>query len=74
MTKPTCGRCKNGVIETGNNDLPCHCPLGKKALFNVAGVQGQVTGDEIFRHFQNDAPEPIRTPVDASTLPGRLTN
>jgi len=32
-----------GVIETGNNDLPCSCSAGNKAIFNVAG-RGQVPG------------------------------
>ncbi len=70
-----CLRCDDmGVIETGNNDLPCVCPLGAIALFNVAGVNGAVTGTEIRRHFQNGSPEPIRAAqgnVEASTLPGR---
>jgi len=39
-----CSECKNtGVIETGNNDLPCDCPMGDAAIFNVAG-RGQVLG------------------------------
>ena len=28
----TCG--DTGSIDTGNNDLPCHCPMGAKAKFN----------------------------------------
>lgn len=47
--KSKCKKCKNGVIETGNNDLPCDCPLGDTALFNVAGINGPVTGAEIKR-------------------------
>jgi hypothetical protein len=42
---PKCSKCDDtGVEETGNNDLPCDCPAGKTALFNVAGVDGKVTG------------------------------
>lgn len=70
-----CKRCDDtGVIETGNNDMPCTCPVGSTALFNQAGVEGPVTGAEIRRHFLNNSPDPIRTgriPILASTLPGR---
>ncbi len=69
-----CKRCQDtGVIDTGNNDFPCDCPEGKKALFNTAGVVGPVTGDEINRHFLNNSPEPIRKRdgLLASDLPGR---
>lgn len=76
MAKPKCSKCDDtGVWETGNNDLPCDCPAGRTALFNVAGVDGQVTGDEIERHFLNGALEPIqrhgRDPIKADELPGR---
>ncbi len=71
-----CRHCQDtGMIETGNNDLPCICPAGAGALFNVAGVQGLVTGAECRRHFFNDSPEPIETschnPILAANLPGR---
>jgi hypothetical protein len=34
-----CNKCGDtGIIETGNNDLPCDCPKGKLAEFNVAGL------------------------------------
>jgi hypothetical protein len=71
-----CEKCNDtGVIETGNNDLPCTCPLGKTALFNQAGVEGLVTGEEIERHFLNNSPEPIfikgTEKLLASELPGR---
>lgn len=70
-----CGKCQDsGIIETGNNDLPCDCPAGSRARFNVAGVEGDVTGSEVHRHFLNHSPEPIRTdrgPIHASALPGR---
>lgn len=46
--QPRCTRCNDtGVIETGNNDLPCaHCLRGETALFNVAG-KGRQTGAQI---------------------------
>ena len=72
---PKCANCKDtGVIETGNNDLPCNCPAGATALFNQAGVEGPVTGAEIRRHFLNNSPEPIEIGTDsipASSSPGR---
>jgi hypothetical protein len=73
---PNCKECNDtGVIETGNNDLPCGCPAGATALFNTTGVAGPVTGAELRRHFLNDSPEPIRThplrPTPASSIPGR---
>ena len=69
---PTCN--DTGVYETGNNDLPCHCPAGATAKFNVSGVVGPVTGAELSRHFLNFSPEPIKTgrePIQADDLPGR---
>ena len=70
-----CKKCNDsGVNETGNNDLPCDCLTGDKALFNVAGVDGPVTGAEMKRHFLNFSPEPIkigRDSIPASSLPGR---
>ena len=69
-----CLKCNDtGIIETGNNDLPCDCPAGESALFSVAGVVGAVTGAEMRRHFLNDSPEPIVPgPKNflASNLPG----
>jgi hypothetical protein len=46
-----CTECNDtGVIETGNNDLPCSCPAGDVAMFNVAGkskpVEGKVVKEE----------------------------
>ncbi len=72
-----CPKCNGtGVYETGNNDLPCDCPAGATALFNVAGVHGPVTGDEMRRHFLNGSPQPltgsVNNPVRADTLPGRV--
>lgn len=53
-----CERCDDtGVIETGNNDLPCDCPAGGAARFNVAGV-GNVSGEAVRRHYLNSSPEP----------------
>jgi len=38
---PLCPRCNGtGSIETGNNDLPCDCPAGARAWFNVATKGG----------------------------------
>lgn len=55
--KPTEGSCQKcndtGVIETGNNDLPCSCPEGDKALFNVAGVDQAITGAELRRRLNS---------------------
>ena len=44
---PKCAKCRDsGVIETGNNDLPCDCPAGDRAVFNVAG-RGQMLGKDL---------------------------
>ena len=49
---PKCEKCNDtGVIETGNNGLPCDCPAGATALFNQAGVDGAVTGEEVKASF-----------------------
>lgn len=77
---PKCMQCNDtGVIETGNNDIPCDCPAGNSALFNTTGVDGSVTGAELRRHFWPDSPEPISTGtsrgsdrIQASSLPGRI--
>lgn len=54
-----CKKCKDtGSIDTGNNDLPCDCPAGRTALFNVAGVAGPVTGEEVKKHYLNTSPQP----------------
>lgn len=46
-----CEKCNDtGVIETGNNDLPCDCPAGDKAVFNDASL-GHVTGKELKEEF-----------------------
>ena len=45
--KTKCPKCNDtGVIETGNNDLPCSCPKGDTAIFNTCEY-GQVTGKYI---------------------------
>ena len=45
----TCPDCDgSGVVETGNNDLPCYCPAGDEAVFNDARL-GRVTGAELKR-------------------------
>lgn len=70
-----CNRCKNGVVDTGNNDLPCDCLKGSSALFNIAGFEGLVSGAESRRHFFNGSPEPLSgrcgKEILASSLPGR---
>ena len=46
-----CPECNDtGVIETGNNDLPCECPAGDTALFNDADL-GTVTGAQLKDKF-----------------------
>ncbi len=46
--KMSCPLCHDtGVIETGNNDMPCSCPAGDKATFNVAGINGPISGLEL---------------------------
>lgn len=71
----SCLKCNGtGVNETGNNDLPCDCPAGDTALFNIAEVTGPITGAEMKRHFLNSSPEPIDPGTDtllAENLPGR---
>lgn len=43
---PRCETCNDtGVIETGNNDLPCHCAAADTAIFNT--VRGAMTGREL---------------------------
>ena len=54
-----CRACSgSGVIETGNDDLPCECTAGDEAIFNLAGI-GRVTGREVKLHYLN-APEDPR--------------
>ncbi len=56
-----CPHCNDtGVIETGNNDLPCeHCPKGQTAVFNVGGGQTQ-TGEQVLRSY--NPPGNLRQP------------
>lgn len=42
--------CDTGVIETGNNDLPCDCAAGDKALFSIGGVS--LTGNDVWRSMR----------------------
>lgn len=49
-----CATCHGtGIIETGNNDLPCACPVGSFARFNVttAGGLKQMLGTEVRQHL-----------------------
>jgi hypothetical protein len=77
LSRYDCNHCKDtGRIEqSGSDDLPCNCPRGAKVRFNVLGVEGEVTGAEVLRHFLNSSPEPIvldaRHPIHATSLPGR---
>ena len=51
-----CTKCRGtGIIETGNNDLPCACPAGSFALFNVATGSGlkQMFGTEVRQHLND---------------------
>lgn len=66
-----CPKCNDtGVIETGNNDLPCSCEKGDLALFNNAHVKGgPITGAQVKRHFLNNSPEPIEGTIHISELP-----
>jgi NTP pyrophosphatase (non-canonical NTP hydrolase) len=58
MAIPKCSKCNDtGVWETGNNDLPCDCPAGRTALFNVAGVPAPLTGAQI-QHREDIARSP----------------
>lgn len=46
-----CKLCRDtGVIETGNNDLPCDCRCGDRALFNSEGRT--MTGAEIKARYR----------------------
>jgi hypothetical protein len=47
-----CGKCQDkGFIDTGNNDLPCGCEKGKKQLFNSAGHNRPITGEELSKEL-----------------------
>jgi hypothetical protein len=75
VPKYRCHLCNDtGTIETGNNDLPCKCPAGDTAQFNICEVVGLVTGAEVKRHFLNFSPDPIEVGMHgmkAEDLPGR---
>lgn len=60
MSCPTCNG--TGVIETGNNDLPCDCPAGNTAKFNIS-VEGrlrQLSGSQV-RAVYGPGPLPTTT-------------
>ena len=52
-----------GVIETGNNDIPCPCPVGAIAVFNVSTADGpkQMTGAELSKHWREETPHKSAT-------------
>ena len=56
-----CSKCNDtGAIKSGDNDLPCDCPAGDKAMFHVAGV-GIITGAVVKKlniSRLNSSPEP----------------
>jgi hypothetical protein len=57
-----CTRCGGaGVIETGNNDLPCDCPAGDTALFNTCWHDRPVTKKEMeeFPYGFDKTPEEV---------------
>jgi hypothetical protein len=67
--KKYCTKCNDtGVIDTGNNDLPCDCPSGDKATFNVAGVTGKTSGAEVKKHYLNNSPEPKNPDIHPSDV------
>ncbi len=57
--RPTCRDCNGtGVIDTGNNELPCSCPAGDRATFNVAG-RGQVSGSTLKQETEAARARPL---------------
>jgi len=46
------------VVETGNNDLPCDCPWGDWAEFDVAG-RGRVAGHVLKAEAQANRDRPL---------------
>lgn len=60
MAEEVCKTCNGtGVEDTGNNDFPCHCPLGKTTVFNVSTSSGlkQMTGAELDAYNAAGQPE-----------------
>jgi len=48
-----CRDCEDtGIIITGNNDLPCACPAGDRAVFNDCKY-GRVTGKELKQRLRD---------------------
>lgn len=75
-----CDGCSDtGVVETGSNDMPCPCKRGMRTRFIIAGVEGEVSGEEVIRHFLRSSPQPICCvlplhPIHAMDLPGRTSH
>lgn len=52
-----CEKCQDtGIIDTGNNDLPCDCAAGDRAEFNccVPGGLAVKTGNQLKREFRKE--------------------
>lgn len=49
-SRQVCAACGGtGVIDTGNNELPCDCEAGDRQIFNVSTPRGvvQMSGKEL---------------------------
>jgi hypothetical protein len=71
-----CDRCEDtGSVHSERHDLPCSCARGAIARFVVPGVEGEVLGKEVIKHFISCSPQPIPSdplnPIHAADLPGR---
>lgn len=53
MNKKNCHKCGDtGVNDLGNNDIPCDCSAGDKALFNDV-LYGQISGKALKAKINN---------------------
>lgn len=54
-----CENCRDtGVDDAGGGDMPCECPAGDRAVFNVAG-RGQVSGATLKKEWENLRKSPL---------------
>lgn len=68
MIETACNQCNDtGIIETGNNDLPCDCPAGNEVLFNICGFDTLISG-YLLKYYPYEPQESI------SGYRERLTN